>query len=180
MVRIQAGDHAALAALLDRYGRLVLGIGSRVLRDSGEAQELVQDVFLRVYKKSQLFDPQKGSPRSWLIQVASNAAFNRREYLNLRRFYDARNLDDFVDVIQAPGDVEYIAQLRQSGTTLRAAFQQLNEKQRLTLELYFFEGCTIREISQRLNESLDNTRHHYYRGLERLRTVVRNQSAKDA
>ncbi|MGH2396165.1 MAG: RNA polymerase sigma factor [bacterium] len=163
-----------MGTLLDRYGRLVRNIGFRVLRDPGEAQELVQDVFLQVYRKCHLFDPAKGSFRSWLIQIASHQAYDRREYLNLRRFYDDRNLDDFVHVIRADCDVEYQAELSQSGAVLRNAFCELSEKQRATLELYFFEGYTLREISERLNESLANTRHYYYRGLERLKTSVRN------
>jgi len=95
IARVQAGDEAALGILLDRYAPLVISLGSRILRDHGEAQELVQDVFLHVYRKCHLFDPKKGSFRSWLIQVASHRAFDRREYLNLHRFYDDRNLDDF-------------------------------------------------------------------------------------
>jgi RNA polymerase sigma-70 factor (ECF subfamily) len=174
IARVQAGDEAALGTLLDRYGRLVFGIGFRVLRDAGEAQELVQDVFLQVYRKCQLFDPKKGSFRVWLMQIASHQAFDRREYLNLRRFYDDRNLDDFVNVIRAACDVEYQFELSQSGTALRNAFNQLSDKQRATLELYFFEGYTLREIGERLNESLANTRHYYYRGLERLKASMRN------
>ena len=63
MVRVQAGDEAALGHLLERHARLVLGIGYRILRDAGEAQELVQDVFLHAYRKCQLFDPQRGTFR---------------------------------------------------------------------------------------------------------------------
>jgi RNA polymerase sigma-70 factor (ECF subfamily) len=178
IARVQAGDETALGVLFDRYSRLVVSIGSRILRDPGEAQELVQDVFLRVYRKCHLFDPGKGSFRAWLIQIASRRAFDRREYLNLHRFYDDRNLDDFVDVIQSACDVEYQTAIAQGEATLRKAFEQLNEKQRTTLELYFFEGYTLREISERLNESLGNARHDYYRALERLRTSIEKGSPR--
>jgi RNA polymerase sigma-70 factor (ECF subfamily) len=179
IARVQAGDQAALGTLLERHSRLVLGIGARVLRDPGEAQELVQDVFLHVYRKCRLFDPEKGSFRSWLLRIASHRAFDRREYLNLHRFYDERNLDDFVDVIQAACDLEYQAQVSQGEAALRHAFRELSEKQRVTLELYFFEGYTLREISERLNESLANTRHYYYRALDRLKKSIRKGSLKD-
>jgi len=178
MVRVQASDEAALGQLLERYARLVLGIGYRILRDSGEAQELVQDVFLHIYRKAQLFDPQRGAFRTWLIRIACSRALNRRQYLNLRRFYDDRNLDDYVEVFQAATNLEYQVELGQCGRVLQEAFQELNEKQRKTVELYFFEGYTLREISERLNESLANTRHYYYRALDKLRANVRLHSTK--
>ena len=86
MLRVQSGDEAALAQLLERHARLVLGIGYRILRDAGEAQELVQDVFLVAYRKCRLFDPQRGSFRAWLGRIAYRRALDRREYLNLHRF----------------------------------------------------------------------------------------------
>jgi len=133
MLRVQSGDEAALAQLLERHARLVLGIGYRILRDAGEAQELVQDVFLVAYRKCRLFDPQRGSFRAWLGRIAYRRALDRREYLNLHRFYDGRNLDDFTDVFQAATNVEYQTQLSQCEEALRRAFQDLAEKQRITL-----------------------------------------------
>jgi RNA polymerase sigma-70 factor (ECF subfamily) len=179
MVRVQAGDESALGRLLERHARLVLGIGYRILRDTGEAQELVQDVFLHAYRKCQLFDPQRGSFRGWLIRITCRRALDRREYLNLHRFYDDRNLEDFVDVFQATTNLEYQTQLSQSEEALQLAFKDLSEKQRTTLELYFFEGYTLREISERMNESLSNVRHYYYRALDRLKTSTELDSLKD-
>ena len=179
MVRVQAGDESALGQLLERHSRLVLGIGYRILRDTGEAQELVQDVFLHAYRKCQLFNPERGSFRGWLIRITCRRALDRREYLNLHRFYDDRNLEDFVDVFQATTNLEYQAQLSRSEEALQLAFKDLNEKQRMTLELYFFEGYTLREISERMNESLSNVRHYYYRALDRLKTSTELDSLKD-
>lgn len=179
MVRVQTGDEAALGQLLDRHARLVLGIGYRILRDAGEAQELVQDVFLHAYRKCRLFDPQRGTFRAWLIRITCRRALDRREYLNLRRFYDGRNLDDFVDVFQAATNLEYQAELSHCEAALQQAFKSLSEKQRTTLELYFFEGYTLREISERMSESLSNVRHYYYRALERLKASTELDPLKD-
>lgn len=175
VARTQAGDEVALGILIERYGRTVLNLGMRVLRDPGEAQELVQDVFIQVYSKCQLFDPTKGSFHAWLIRIASNRAFDRREYLNLHRFYDARNVDDFLEEIQSAMNLEYQAQVSQGEATLRKTFGKLNPKQRETVELYFFEGYTLREISEYTNESFANTRHYYYRALEKLRETLGSQ-----
>jgi RNA polymerase sigma-70 factor (ECF subfamily) len=175
MTLVQTGDQVALGSLLERYEHLVLDIGVRVLRDSFEAQELVQDVFLQVYRKGRLFDPKKGSFRTWLMRIASNLAFDRREYLNLHRFYDSRNLGDFAEAILSTVNIEYQTQVREGEAILRRTFEELNPKQRRTLELYFFEGFTLREISEHLNESLANTRHYYYRALAQLKISLGSQ-----
>jgi RNA polymerase sigma-70 factor, ECF subfamily len=169
MLQIQQGDEQALGLLLERYANIVLAIGLRVLRDRQEAEELVQDVFFQVYKKCQLFDPTRGTARAWLLQTAYHRAFDRREYLQIRRFYDSRSVDEVADLIQGSSDVEYEAQIHQGEALLRRAFEELSEKQRRTLELFFFEGYTLREISDHLSESLPNVRHHYYRGLKHLK-----------
>jgi DNA-directed RNA polymerase specialized sigma24 family protein len=70
-----------------------------------------------------------------LVRITCRRALDRREYLNLRRFYDDRNLEDFVDVFQATTNLEYQAQLSRSEEALRLAFKELREKQRMTLEL---------------------------------------------
>ena len=69
---------------------------------------------------------------------------------------------------------------RLTAKQLQAAFSQLNDRQRATLEAFFFEGLTFREIAARTGEEVSNVRHHYYRGLEHLRQVVRAMSGKDS
>jgi RNA polymerase sigma-70 factor, ECF subfamily len=169
MLRIQAGDEQALGLLLERYATTVLGIGLKVLRDREEAEELVQDVFFQVYRKCRLYDPGKGTARTWLLRTTYHRAFDRREYLQLRRFYDSRSVDEVADEMRASSDVEYEAQISQREAILRKAFEELSEKQRATLTLFFFEGYTLREISEQMSESLANVRHYYYRGLKQLK-----------
>jgi RNA polymerase sigma-70 factor (ECF subfamily) len=169
MLRIQAGDEQALGLLLERYANIVLGIGLKVLRDREEAEELVQDVFFQVYRKCQLFDPNRGAARAWLLQTAYHRAFDRREYLRVRRFYDSKSVEEVAAEMRASSDVEYEAQVSQGEAILRRAFEALSERQRQTLTLFFFEGYTLREISEHLKESLANIRHHYYRGLKHLK-----------
>jgi RNA polymerase sigma-70 factor (ECF subfamily) len=107
MLRIQAGDEQALGLLLERYANIVLGIGLKVLRDREEAEELVQDVFFQVYRKCQLFDPNRGAARAWLLQTAYHRAFDRREYLRVRRFYDSKSVEEVAEEMRASSDVEY-------------------------------------------------------------------------
>ena len=169
---IQSGDKQALGALYDRHAGLILSVGLRILRDPSEAQELVQDVFLYVFQKSQDFDPTKSKLRSWLVQIAYSRAFNKREYLLLRRFYDYCELDEVIDYVPSRFCAEKNGETSELRELLQAAFAALTELQRTTLEMFFWEGYSLREISARLKETHGNTRNHYYRGLEKLREVI--------
>ena len=169
---IQSGDKQALSALYDRHARLILSVGLRILRDSSEAQELVQDVFLYVFQKSQDFDPAKSKLRSWLIQIAYSRAFNKREYLLLRRFYDYCEIDEVVDSVPSHFSAEKNGETLELRELLQTAFAALTEPQRTTLEMFFWEGYSLREISDRLEQTHGNTRNHYYRGLEKLKEVL--------
>jgi len=178
MVRIQKGEEPALGLLLEKYGTIVMAIGIKVLRDREEAQELVQEVFFQVFRKCDLYDPGKGTARSWLLQTAYRRAFDRREYLQLRGFYERKNVEDLVEIMQASSSVEREAQINEQEAILRQAFSDLTTKQKSTLTLFFFEGYTLREISEKLKEPLPNVRHHYYRGLKTLKEHLGMHPAK--
>ncbi|MBZ5667554.1 MAG: sigma-70 family RNA polymerase sigma factor [Acidobacteriia bacterium] len=169
LATLQAGDLEALSMLFSRYARLILGIGIRILRDAGEAEDLVQDIFLRLFEKARTFDATKGSARTWIVQVAYRHACGRRAHLGRRGFYSGTNLDEVENALVQDIRLEEQLAARLTGEQLLGAFEQLNEKQRTTLRLYYFEGLELREIAQKLGETLENTRHYFYRGLEHLR-----------
>jgi RNA polymerase sigma-70 factor (ECF subfamily) len=169
MERVQTNDRAALALLFDRHSRMVRGIGYRVLRERGEAEELMQDVFLYIQEKAALFDPTRGTAKTWLVQVAYHKALDRRTYLRRRRFYDGTDLEEIEDNVKGAIDIEQELGNKFSGEHLRKAFGELPERQRMTLELFFFQGLTLREVAQQLDEPLANVRHHFYRALKKLK-----------
>jgi RNA polymerase sigma-70 factor (ECF subfamily) len=172
MARVQVRNHEALAELFDRYSRMVFQIACQVLRDGGEAEELVQEVFLNVYRKCGSFDCNRGSVRGWLRRIAYREAFDRRNYLNSRRFYDSQAVDEIVEEIKSVIDIEQETDARRLESLLRSATDDLSQKQRSTLQMCIFGGYTLREISELQQDSLINTRHYYYRALARLRKAV--------
>lgn len=180
LLRMQASDMEALGLLFHRYSRLVLGIARRVLRDSAEAEDLVQDVFLFLFFKSKIFDPSKGSARSWLIQVTYHRACDRRRYLCVRSFYDRRRNDNPAGPLRSlvKPALENPEEFFAWQSHLRSAFEGLSEDQRKTLALHFYEGYTMREISEKLGQSFGNVQHHYYRGMDRLRKYVFNRNGQ--
>ena len=172
MRSVQMGDCTALGILFERYYRLIYWVGLRILRNSDEAQDLVQEVFLYLHQRPALFDPSKGQFRPWIVQVAYSRAFNRAEYLRTREFVDYRDIQELVKLFKSTlqFDAQDTACLR---LTFLDAFKDLTDLQRTTLQMFFFQGLTLREISEKLNETLANTRHYYYRGLDKLRSTLK-------
>src|SRR5260370_1490117 len=169
MDRLKTNDASALHLLFDRYSRLVLGIALRILRDHGEAEEIVQDTYCYLYQKALLFDSSKGTAKGWIVQVAYHRALDRRAHLERRGFYLGTNVGVVDDTLLGGTDLDREIRSRLNRAHLEKAFEELPERQRQTLELFYFEGLNLREISEKLNEPLANIRHHYYRGLEKLR-----------
>ena len=169
MCGLQAKDSKALELLFSRYSRLVFGIALRILNDHSEAEEVVQEAFFYIYQRALIFDPLKGSAKGWVVQVAFSRARDRKAHLSRRGFYSGTDIDSLDDTLLGQNDVERQIGARLDFSQLQCAFEDLTHMQRQTLEMFYFEGMALREISERLHEPFGNVRHHFYRGLERLR-----------
>ena len=172
VAQVCEGSREALAILFRRYARLVHTIANRILRDSAEADDLLQEVFLFVHHKCVAFDASKSSARSWIVQMTYHRAIDRRRYLQSRHFYTRVDLDGAAEQLdrrsETSGVNDFGADLV-GNTTLQGLLDTLTEDQRNTLSLHFFEGYTFGEIAAKLDQSLGNIRNHYYRALDRLR-----------
>lgn len=177
---VQAGNREALGALFDRYASLIRRVGSRILHDTAEAEDLVQEVFLYVHRKSEIFDPEKGQLVSWLVQIAYSRAFNRRERLKASESADCARIEELADAAQLEERwVDLVADELAARQMVEQALAELSEVQRETLRLYFFEGYSLREISARLAQTHANTRHYYYRGIEKLKEILKRGERRD-
>jgi len=173
--KIKAGDKEALSSLFRRYASVVRNIGSRILRDRGEADDLVQEVFLYVYRRSALFDSSKGSARSWIFQVAYTQAFLRRRELKSHGFYLSAITDKPAECRHRSdkgADYDHSVEGLFGRNGWKEIQEGLTEDQRETLRLHFFEGYTFAEIAEQLGQSFANVRNHHYRGLEKLRKYL--------
>jgi len=169
--RVIDKDRDALAILFRRYSRLVRGIALRIVGDASEADDLLQDIFLFVYRKVSVFDPGKASFRSWIVQMTYQRAIDRRRYLHARHFYTHLDLEGAEELLDRRGGRkggEPVSGLV-GNATIRGLLEGLSGDQRDTLTLHFFEGYTFDEIARKLGQSLGNIRNHYYRGLDKLR-----------
>jgi RNA polymerase sigma-70 factor, ECF subfamily len=172
LAEISAGNREVLAQLFRRHAATVLAIGRRILRNATEAEDLVQDVFLYVFKKSSVYDSSKGPARSWLFQVTYTQALLRRRKLNSHGFYESSVTEEFGRrraLDESGSAYESTVEGLFGRSVWKEILQALTEDQRETLRLHFFEGCTFAEIAEKLGQSSANVRNHHYRGLERLR-----------
>lgn len=179
IARVAGGCHDSLAVLFDRYYRLVLGIAATVLRDSVEAEDVLQTVFLEIYRVAGLFDRSKGKAKAWLIRYAYHRSLDRRRQLKLRGFYESADGKEMErrtakNTTGAPWKGWNSFELSRM---LEEGFEALTGDQRATLRLAFFEGRSMREIAKRLGATFANVRHHYYRGLQKLRLFMTEQTA---
>lgn len=182
LTRVTGGDQRALGCLFQRYGRLLRSIAARILKDAAEAEDLVQDLFLFIQRKCGIFDSSKSSARSWIVQMAYHRAIERRRYLATRQFYAHAEVESkghqVVGVPTTESDYSAEAVFRRNG--LEKVLEDLSEDQRETLRLHFFEGYTLAEISEKLGQPRGNVRHHYYRGLDRLRKEMLGSTVRVA
>lgn len=187
LARLRSEDPDALNVLFNRYSKLVFGIALRILHDTGEAEEVVQESFLYIYRKAELFEPSRGSAKVWIVQVAYSRARDRRTHLSRKGFYLRADIETLGldETLPDEIDIEQEIAIKLDFDRLQRSFEELTEMQRETLRLFYFEGMQLREISERFHEPLGNIRHHFYRGMERLRksTVIeklrKNSHAKN-
>jgi RNA polymerase sigma-70 factor (ECF subfamily) len=178
MAHLSSGHDNVLAVLFDRYHRLVFKVALKILRDAGEAEDLLQNVFLEIYKAAAQFDPARGTTKVWILQYAYCRSMNRRQQLVSRKFYSST---DISEILEFPGLPTHRALASQETQCLvRESLKTLNNVQRRVLELAYFEGLSLREIAQEIGESLANVRHHYYRGLTKLREFITQSSTEAA
>jgi len=169
------GNGEALAGLVDRYQRLVFSIAFRIVRDAGEAEDLVQVVFLEIFRKVRLFDPSKGTFKVWLLRYAYTRSMNRRDQLEHRKFYSTVVWDD-VEPAGMPSTGFFKASLRgcEAARFVEQALSTLSQKQREAVDLIGLEGMTIPEAARKMGCSMAATRNHYYRGMMALRALTVN------
>jgi len=173
--RVCTDDREALGSLFQRYARLVHGIGRRILRNNAEAEDLVQDVFLYLHRKCHVYDRTKGPAKSWIVQTIYYQAMQRRMQLAARNHYSPFTIEGCEQkAVRRSTVMDYDQSLEGmiGRTKLREMLDCLTEDQWDVLRLHFFEGYTLAEIAQKRQQSVGNIRHHFYRGIEKLRSRV--------
>ena len=172
MQRIAARDAAALAELYDRHSRLLFGLILRIVRDRSEAEEILQEAFMRVWKRAEIYDGQMGGPLPWIVRVARNCAIDRLRARGVRAAMEAPPIEPAAvesptsSGIQTPEAAVLDAERREKVTDALAG---LPAEQRQLIEAAFFDGYTHSELSQRYGLPLGTVKTRIRAGMLAMR-----------
>lgn len=172
---LAARDVRALEALYDRYGDYVYSVSLRVVGDVQLAEDIAQEVFLRLWRRPDLFDAARGRFVTWLLSVARNKAIDERRSRG-RRFRHENppglEADDLPAAAEDPVDSALLADDR---VIIQRALALLPVEQRAAIQLAYFGGYTQQEIAERLKQPLGTVKTRIRLGLQKLRAVLIEQ-----
>jgi RNA polymerase sigma factor (sigma-70 family) len=168
--QVTAGDEEAFRALFRRYAPTALALARRVSRDDALAEEIVQEVFLAVWRMPDRFDPGLGSVRAWVMNLVHRRTVDaiRRE-ASQRRRSEIGIPDDVVVVGDPADDVVTSLDLPGEREAVRSALSALPDEQRQVIELMYFGGLTQSMIAERLSLPLGTVKSRTLLGMRRLR-----------
>lgn len=170
---LRDGCNDALAILFERHSPLVFHIARMIVKDDGEAEETVQQVFFDLFRAIGQFNPERGSFKTWMLQFAYHRSINRREHLLSNKFYNSLELDDAIcgEVLNGNRSLQHLSP-QETARFIEQMLATLKPPQRRVIEMTYFEGFTAEEIAVKIGETAVVVRHHLYRGLSKLRCIL--------
>jgi RNA polymerase sigma-70 factor (ECF subfamily) len=159
---IRSGDEQAMAQLYDRYSPIIYSVALRVLGDTGAAEDILQEVFLQLWRSPDMFDASRGSMPGWLAVIARNRAID-----SLRKRRPETDITEVV--VSVEPDLAGKAEWSRAADKIRGVLGGMPAPQRSALEMAFFEGLTHTEIAEKTGEPLGTVKTRIRAGLMTLR-----------
>ncbi len=173
---IARGDVLAMDSLYQRYSRILYSLAYRMVADHQIAEDLIQDAFLSVWRRSTSFSPQAGAARSWLISILHHRAIDYLRRVRRRSHIQEAPLDEIeLDETTAVSDVWDEAWRSVQSSQVRAALMQIPPEQRLVIELAYFQGWTHTEIAEGTLTPLGTVKARMRLGLNHLKRALLEQ-----
>ena len=170
---VAAHDEAAetaLAQLYDRYRLILFGVLVRILNNREEAEDVLQEVFLQVWRRAADFDPNRGRPFTWLVTLARSRGIDRlRSLASRERVAAMSGAEEAADVVS---DAATDAIRSEQRGVVNDALSQLPEEQKRLLMLAYFDGLTQSEIAERLGAPLGTVKTRMRSGMMKLRELL--------
>ncbi|MBV9463643.1 MAG: sigma-70 family RNA polymerase sigma factor [Verrucomicrobiae bacterium] len=169
--RIARRDEEALGLLYDRFAGPLFSVACRILNDDRDAEDVVQEVFVKVWNSADRYRPERGKPFTWLAFLARNRAIDRLRSRKVRvRALDEAREDWLAN--QGADEPTQTAGWNETAERVRSALAELPSEQKQALELAFFGGLTQSEIAERTRQPLGTIKARIRRGLLKLRGIV--------
>ena len=174
MQRLAYRDLVAFRALYDRYGNLVYSAALRVVRDAQIAEDMVQEIFLRIWRKPESYVAQRGRFVTWLTSVTRNRAVDEVRSRGRRFRHETASPEEQERELPASeqDDPALTAELSDQRRLILAALTQIPAEQREIIELAYFGGLTQQEIADLLSQPLGTVKTRIRLGMQKLRAAL--------
>jgi RNA polymerase sigma-70 factor (ECF subfamily) len=169
--RIAAGEMDAAAELYDRYAAQVYALARRIVRNDGDAEDVVQEVFSQAWRTADRYDSRRGSVIGWLLTITRTRAIDKIRARQARPDTEGQVLPEALAAADPPQPDVLVA--AEQASRVRAALLELPAPQRTALELAYYEGLTQSEIADRLSEPLGTVKTRMRTALSTLRARLR-------
>lgn len=169
--RMKTGDESALSAIYDRYSAMLFGMLTRILDDRQAAEEVLQDMFLQLWRNPGQFDASRGSLPAWLGVIGRNRAISRLRGSRDRELLEEQE-GDFANTFVSAQNIEDEAARAELAESLTAALGKLPAEQRQALELAYFQGMTQSEIAAKTGAPLGTVKTRVRTAMQSLRQIL--------
>jgi len=175
MHRVAAGDEQAVAELYDRFGSLVYKVARQFLSSQAEAEDAVQEIFIRLWQTADRYDPRRAKLVTWVMLIARRHLIDRIRRSAARP--EGTSSDQETSTVGREGPPDRRSQEYERNSRLMRHIEQLPELQRIVIERAYLQGYTLREVSEQLGTPLGTVKSALSRGLVRLRERARSEWA---
>ncbi len=183
MDRLASRDLGAFEALYDRYGDLVYSVSLRVVGDTYVAEDVTQDVFMRVWRRPDQFDLQRGKFVTWLLSVARNRSIDHRRSQSRRMRHETMPAgdeeEDGLPSEDRRDDPALATVLADERAAVRKALEVLPPEQKLAIQLAYFGGLTQQEIANKLGQPLGTVKTRIRLGMQKMKGALQERHALD-
>lgn len=176
---IAAGSGEALGQLYDRHSPLALGLLRRMLGDLNEAEEVLQEVFLQVWRDAYRYDPERATPRGWILLITRSRALDRLRSTTARQRREDEKVRSEGVRAMAPLGTRRLEQ-HERQRRIGSALARLPREQRQVIELAFFEGLTQTQMAARLGAPLGTVKSRVLLAMKKLREILAENAGGEA
>ncbi len=170
---VQKGDSAAMSVLYDRYARLVFSLALHILKDREAAEEVVQEVFVKVWRRAGDYSADKGKLSAWIGGIAHHHAIDELRRRRVRP--SANEEEDAAAEVVDTGPVPFERAVQSiEHQQICEALKCIPPEQRRPIELAYFEGLTQQEIAEELHEPLGTIKTRIRLGMQKLKTLLKD------